>query len=180
MSPGSLTRPRSSRRSRCRPRRPALEGFNVLFDFPVDVGMARQLLVESGEALLRLRTVGLDVGPEIVDLPINLRVQFGDRIEHVFQRGLDHRLQGIGAHRERARKLGSLALLNHVDGEKRYVITPEGMLVGDTVITSKNAERGARRVRSADGGRGGTRQDRGRRRLCAPRSRTSSSIRSLL
>jgi large subunit ribosomal protein L2 len=33
-----------------------------------------------------------------------------------------------------------IALLNYVDGEKRYIIAPEGMLVGDTVITSKNAD----------------------------------------
>ena len=33
-----------------------------------------------------------------------------------------------------------IALLNYVDGEKRYIIAPEGMIVGDTVITSKNAD----------------------------------------
>jgi len=33
-----------------------------------------------------------------------------------------------------------IALITYADGEKRYIIAPEGMLVGDTVITSKNAD----------------------------------------
>lgn len=33
-----------------------------------------------------------------------------------------------------------LALLNYVDGEKRYIIAPVGLKVGDTVVTGPNAE----------------------------------------
>jgi large subunit ribosomal protein L2 len=33
-----------------------------------------------------------------------------------------------------------LALLNYVDGEKRYIIAPVGLKVGDPVLTSANAE----------------------------------------
>src|SRR5688572_14767005 len=33
-----------------------------------------------------------------------------------------------------------IALLNYADGEKRYIIAPEGMNVGDTVISSRNAD----------------------------------------
>ncbi len=33
-----------------------------------------------------------------------------------------------------------IALLNYADGEKRYIIAPEGLRVGDTVQTGENAE----------------------------------------
>lgn len=33
-----------------------------------------------------------------------------------------------------------LALLNYADGEKRYIIAPQGLKVGDKVLTSANAE----------------------------------------
>ena len=33
-----------------------------------------------------------------------------------------------------------LALLNYVDGEKRYIIAPTGLMVGDTVLSAANAE----------------------------------------
>src|SRR3954453_21966144 len=33
-----------------------------------------------------------------------------------------------------------IALLNYVDGEKRYILAPDGMHVGDTVIASRNAD----------------------------------------
>lgn len=33
-----------------------------------------------------------------------------------------------------------IALLNYVDGEKRYIIAPEGLKVGDTVISAENAD----------------------------------------
>ena len=34
----------------------------------------------------------------------------------------------------------NIALLNYADGEKRYIIAPNGLSVGDTVISSKNAD----------------------------------------
>jgi len=34
----------------------------------------------------------------------------------------------------------NIALINYVDGEKRYIIAPESLKVGDTIITSENAE----------------------------------------
>jgi large subunit ribosomal protein L2 len=33
-----------------------------------------------------------------------------------------------------------IALLHYVDGEKRYILAPEGMLVGDKVVSSRNAD----------------------------------------
>jgi large subunit ribosomal protein L2 len=33
-----------------------------------------------------------------------------------------------------------IALLNYVDGEKRYILAPDGLSVGDTVISSRNAD----------------------------------------
>src|SRR5512138_29837 len=33
-----------------------------------------------------------------------------------------------------------IALLHYLDGEKRYILAPEGMNVGDTVISSRNAD----------------------------------------
>jgi len=33
-----------------------------------------------------------------------------------------------------------IALLNYVDGEKRYILAPDGLKQGDTVISSKNAD----------------------------------------
>lgn len=33
-----------------------------------------------------------------------------------------------------------IALLHYVDGEKRYILAPEGLSVGDTVLTGKTAE----------------------------------------
>jgi len=33
-----------------------------------------------------------------------------------------------------------LALLNYADGEKRYIIAPEGLKVGDVILSSENAE----------------------------------------
>src|SRR3954469_9308 len=32
-----------------------------------------------------------------------------------------------------------IALLNYVDGEKRYILAPDGLTVGDTVISSRHA-----------------------------------------
>lgn len=37
-------------------------------------------------------------------------------------------------------RTGFIALICYKDGEKRYVLAPKGLTVGDTVITSKNAE----------------------------------------
>ncbi len=34
----------------------------------------------------------------------------------------------------------NIALINYVDGEKRYIVAPESLKVGDTIITSENAE----------------------------------------
>jgi large subunit ribosomal protein L2 len=33
-----------------------------------------------------------------------------------------------------------IALLNYVDGEKRYILAPDGLKQGDTVVSSKNAD----------------------------------------
>jgi large subunit ribosomal protein L2 len=33
-----------------------------------------------------------------------------------------------------------IALLNYVDGEKRYILAPDGLNVGDTVLSSRNAD----------------------------------------
>jgi large subunit ribosomal protein L2 len=33
-----------------------------------------------------------------------------------------------------------IALLNYVDGEKRYILAPDGLKQGDTIISSKNAD----------------------------------------
>jgi large subunit ribosomal protein L2 len=33
-----------------------------------------------------------------------------------------------------------IALLNYVDGEKRYILAPDGMFVGDKIIASRNAD----------------------------------------
>src|ERR1700754_383451 len=33
-----------------------------------------------------------------------------------------------------------IALLHYVDGEKRYILSPVGLKVGDTVISSRNAD----------------------------------------
>jgi large subunit ribosomal protein L2 len=33
-----------------------------------------------------------------------------------------------------------IALVNYVDGEKRYILAPDGMKVGDTIIASRNAD----------------------------------------
>ncbi len=37
-------------------------------------------------------------------------------------------------------RTGRLALLHYVDGEKRYILAPDGLKVGDTIISSKNAD----------------------------------------
>jgi large subunit ribosomal protein L2 len=37
-------------------------------------------------------------------------------------------------------RTGRLALLNYADGEKRYIIAPLGLKVGDTIVTSATAE----------------------------------------
>lgn len=37
-------------------------------------------------------------------------------------------------------RTGRLALLNYVDGEKRYILAPDGLKVGDQVISSRNAD----------------------------------------
>lgn len=37
-------------------------------------------------------------------------------------------------------RTGRLALLNYVDGEKRYIVAPLGLVVGDTIITSASAD----------------------------------------
>src|SRR5262249_55442546 len=33
-----------------------------------------------------------------------------------------------------------IALLHYVDGEKRYILCPDGLKVGDTVLSSRNAD----------------------------------------
>ena len=33
-----------------------------------------------------------------------------------------------------------IALLNYVDGEKRYILAPDGLLVGDKIVSSRNAD----------------------------------------
>src|SRR3954467_15234803 len=33
-----------------------------------------------------------------------------------------------------------IALLNYADGEKRYILAPDGLKVGDTIISSRNAD----------------------------------------
>jgi len=33
-----------------------------------------------------------------------------------------------------------IALLNYVDGEKRYILAPDGLKVGDTILSSRNAD----------------------------------------
>jgi large subunit ribosomal protein L2 len=33
-----------------------------------------------------------------------------------------------------------IALLNYVDGEKRYILAPDGLVVGDKIISSRNAD----------------------------------------
>ncbi len=33
-----------------------------------------------------------------------------------------------------------IALINYADGEKTYIVAPDGLLVGDTIISSKNAD----------------------------------------
>jgi len=37
-------------------------------------------------------------------------------------------------------RTANIALLNYADGEKRYIIAPHGLQVGDTVISSENAD----------------------------------------
>jgi large subunit ribosomal protein L2 len=37
-------------------------------------------------------------------------------------------------------RTGRLALLYYADGEKRYILAPDGLKVGDTIISSKNAD----------------------------------------
>lgn len=37
-------------------------------------------------------------------------------------------------------RTANIALLNYVDGEKRYIIAPNGLSVGDTVISSEDAD----------------------------------------
>ncbi|MCQ1530939.1 50S ribosomal protein L2 [Lutispora saccharofermentans] len=37
-------------------------------------------------------------------------------------------------------RTANIALLNYVDGEKRYIIAPHGLKVGDTVISSEDAD----------------------------------------
>ncbi|SHI78015.1 50S ribosomal protein L2 [Lutispora thermophila] len=37
-------------------------------------------------------------------------------------------------------RTANIALLHYVDGEKRYIIAPHGLKVGDTVISSENAD----------------------------------------
>jgi large subunit ribosomal protein L2 len=37
-------------------------------------------------------------------------------------------------------RTGRLALLFYADGEKRYILAPDGLKVGDTIISSKNAD----------------------------------------
>ena len=34
----------------------------------------------------------------------------------------------------------NIALINYIDGEKRYIVAPESLKIGDTIITSENAE----------------------------------------
>ncbi len=95
----SLARTRAARCSRGGPRRSGLEGFDVLLDLSVQGGMARELLVEVGEALPGLRTVGVDVGaesgdvgPKTDDVRARLRPKPSDCIQYVLQRRLGHRL----------------------------------------------------------------------------------------
>src|SRR5919202_726150 len=33
-----------------------------------------------------------------------------------------------------------IALLNYADGEKRYILAPDGLKVGDTIVSSRNAD----------------------------------------
>ena len=37
-------------------------------------------------------------------------------------------------------RTANIALLNYVDGEKRYIIAPQGLKVGDTVISGTDAD----------------------------------------
>jgi large subunit ribosomal protein L2 len=37
-------------------------------------------------------------------------------------------------------RTGRLALLHYADGEKRYILAPDGLKAGDTIISSKNAD----------------------------------------
>ena len=37
-------------------------------------------------------------------------------------------------------RTGRIALLNYADGEKRYILAPDGLKVGDTIISSRNAD----------------------------------------
>jgi large subunit ribosomal protein L2 len=37
-------------------------------------------------------------------------------------------------------RTGRIALLTYVDGEKRYILAPDGMKVGDSIVSSKNAD----------------------------------------
>ncbi len=37
-------------------------------------------------------------------------------------------------------RTGRIALLHYADGEKRYILAPDGMKVGDTIISSRNAD----------------------------------------
>src|SRR5216110_199946 len=37
-------------------------------------------------------------------------------------------------------RTGRLALLHYVDGEKRYILAPDGLKVGDMIVASRNAD----------------------------------------
>src|SRR5437868_9691404 len=37
-------------------------------------------------------------------------------------------------------RTGRLALLHYADGEKRYILAPDGLKVGDTIVSSRNAD----------------------------------------
>ena len=37
-------------------------------------------------------------------------------------------------------RTGRIALLNYADGEKRYILAPDGLKVGDKIVASKNAD----------------------------------------
>src|SRR6266566_5499044 len=59
---------------------------------------------------------------------------------------IDFRRQKIGVPAKVAaieydpNRTARIALLNYADGEKRYILAPDGLRVGDTVVSSKTAD----------------------------------------
>ena len=95
--------------------------------------------------------------------------------DHRFQAQQARHAGGGAAHRVRSEPLGAHCAREYEDGEKRYIIHPKGLNVGDKIVSGPGLGYANRKCDSA--ARGSARNRRAQRRAQAGQGRTGCSLR---